>query len=68
MKTVYKHYKHSTTGDVISSMSYEETRINFPVCWYRWHVFIGEDMTLPDGYIPISEKTFNRLKRKHFKN
>ena len=62
MKTVYTYYKNSNTGDVIKSQEFTETKIKFPVYYYR----NKQPIDTPDltGYVKISEKKYNRLVRK----
>ena len=36
MKTIYKYFKNSNTGDIISSQTFTETKIkNIPVNYFR---------------------------------
>lgn len=62
MITIYKFYKNSNTGDVIMSQEFTETSIDFPINYYRFN----ESIDIPDltGYVEISEKKYNRIKRK----
>jgi len=63
MKTIYRYLKNSNTNDVIVEQKFTETSIDFPICYYR----NNQSIDIPDltGYVEISEKKFNRLKRKH---
>lgn len=62
MITQRKYYKNSNTGDIIISQKYIETKIEFPIDYYQDNQNIG----IPDliGYVEISEKKYNRIKRK----
>jgi len=62
MVTIYKYWKNSNTGDVISSQEFTETKIGFPIYYYR----NNKSIETPDltGYVEISEKKYNRIKRK----
>lgn len=62
MITTYKYLKNSNTGDVIHSQEFTETDIDFPIYYYR----NNESIDTPDltGYVEISEKKYNRIKRK----
>jgi len=62
MKTIYKYWKNSNTGDVIMSQEFTETNIDFPINYYR----NNESINTPDltGYVEISEKKYRRIKRK----
>ena len=66
MKITYKYYKNSNTGDILVSQKFENTITkNIPVFWYDINGNeIGENLTLPDGYIEISEKKYKLIKRK----
>lgn len=62
MKTIYKYWKNSNTGDVIMSQEFTETSIDFPINYYRNNKSIDTpDLT---GYVEISEKKYRRIKRK----
>ena len=62
MITTYKYYKNSNTGDIIKSQEFTETKIDFPIYYYR----DNQEIDTPDltGYVEISEKKYNRIKRK----
>jgi len=63
MITTYKYYKNSNTGDIIKSQEFTETQIKgIPIYYYR----NNESIETPDltGYVEISEKKYNRIKRK----
>lgn len=62
MVTTYKYFKNSNTGDIIMSQEFTETNIKFPINYYRNNLSIDTpDLT---GYVEISEKKYNRIKRK----
>ena len=62
MVTTYKYLKNSNSGDVITTQEFTETEIDFPINYYR----NNQSIETPDltGYIEISEKKYNRIKRK----
>jgi len=64
MKIIYKHYKNSNNGDLIKSQEFTETRITgIPIYFYGIEgLKIGENLKT-NGYVEISEKKWNRLKR-----
>ena len=62
MVTQYKYYKNSNTNDIIMSQEYSETNIDFPIDYYRNNQNIGIPNLI--GYVEISEKKYNRIKRK----
>jgi hypothetical protein len=65
MKTVCKYYKNSNTGELISSQEFKETRITgIPVYFYGLDgKKIGENLDTT-GCVEVSEKKWNRFKRK----
>ena len=65
MKTIYKYYKNSNTGELISSQKFTETGIKeIPIYFYNIHgMSIGENLELK-GFVEISEKKWLREKRK----
>lgn len=68
MKTIYKYWKNSNTDDIIMSQEFTETEIDFPIEYYRPNPNTGTvlNINIPDmiGYVEISEKKYNRIKRK----
>jgi len=68
MKTIYRFYKNSNTGDLMMSQKFEDTPIRFPVYYYDVSgKSIGEDIQTK-GFVEISEKKWNRYKRKEKTN
>lgn len=64
MKTTYTYLKNSNTGDLILKQEFSETNIKgIPIYYYRDNKSI--DIPNLNGYVEISEKTYNRLKRKN---
>jgi len=65
MKTIYKYYKNSNTGEVMKSQEFTETRITgIPIYFYALDGSrIGEDLDTT-GFVEISEKKWKRLRRK----
>ena len=66
MKLVYNYYKNSTTGEVMKSQKFTDTTITgIPIYYYGLDgLIIGENLDTV-GFVKISEKTWNRLKRKN---
>lgn len=64
MEHIRTYYKHSNTGEVISSTESIGSVINFPI---RWYDINGQEKGTfkMEGFVEISSKTFNKLKRKH---
>lgn len=66
MGAIYKYYKHSTSGEVIKEQSFiSDTPINFPKRYYTFDPTKEgvEDFDLT-GFVEISEKKYNQIKRK----
>ena len=65
MKTIYKYYKNSNTGEVIKSQEFTETKITgIPIYFYSLDGSkIGENLDTT-GFVEISEKKGERLNRK----
>jgi len=65
MKTIYRHYKNSNTGKVMKSQEFTETKITgIPIYFYSLDgIKIGENLDIT-GFVEISEKKWERLKRK----
>ena len=66
MEWIYKYYKNSNTGDVMQSHEATETKITgIPIHFYGLDgMSIGENLST-HGFVEISEKKWNRLKRKN---
>jgi len=66
MKTIYKYYKNSNTGEVMKSQEFTETKIKgTPTYFYGLDgKGIGENLDT-NGFVEISEKKWKRLKRKY---
>lgn len=63
MTTHYSYYKNSNTGELIKKV----TRTGTPIKWPDYFYDIkGNKLIEPnlDGFVKISEKKWNRLKRK----
>lgn len=57
MKTIYKYFKNSNTGDLIKSQEFTETNITgIPIYFYRNNKSI--DTPSLKGYVEISEKKY----------
>ena len=65
MKTIYKYYKNSNTGEVIKSQEFTETKITgIPIYFYSLDGSkIGGNLDTT-GFVEISEKKGERLNRK----
>lgn len=65
MKTTYKYYKNSNTGDLMKSQEFTETDITeIPIYFYGLDgKGIGEDLDTT-GFVEISKKKWERFKRK----
>ena len=65
MEITYKHYKNSNTGVVIKSQEFTETKITgIPIHFYGLDGSkIGENLDTT-GFVEISKKKWERLKRK----
>ena len=65
MNTIYKHYKNSNTGEAMKSQEFTETKITgIPISFYSLDGSkIGENLDTT-GFVEISEKKWERLKRK----
>lgn len=61
MKTVYKYFKSSNTGQMVSSQEFTETDITgIPIYYYDINgKGIGENLILK-GFVPISERKFRK--------
>jgi len=60
MKTIYKYYKNSNTGKVMKSCDI----VGLPIAFYKLNGnLLGENLDTT-GFVEISEKKWNRLKRK----
>lgn len=57
------YYKNSNTGELIKKVTRTETPIKWPDCFYdiRGHELVEPSLV---GFVEISEKKWNRLKRK----
>ena len=66
MKTIYKYYKNSNTGEVMKSQEFTETKIKgIPTYFYGLDgKVIGENLDT-NGFVEISENKWKRLKRKY---
>lgn len=65
MAVEYKYYKNSNTGEIIFSQYFDIGIKNIPTYWYDFYSSpIGENINIPDGFIEISEKKYQRMKRK----
>jgi hypothetical protein len=66
MKHIYRYYKNSNTGELIKTHKVTDTPIKgIPVYMYDFNGNpIGENEPIPSGFIEISEKKYNRIKRK----
>lgn len=64
MKTTYKYFKSSNTGQMVRSQTFTETALKgIPVYFYDIKgEKIGEDLTL-NGFVEISERKFLRYKK-----
>ena len=64
MKTNYEFLKNSNTGELVKKQWFTESFIkDWPVYFYDHNgILIGENLQLT-GFVPISEKKFNRGKR-----
>lgn len=62
MVTTYRYYKNSNTGDIFKSQEFTEIPFDSPIYYYRHN----KQIETPDltGYVEISEKKYNRIKRK----
>lgn len=65
MKTIYRYYKNSNTGEAMKSQEFTETNIKkIPIFFYSLDGSkIGENLDTT-GFVEISEKKWERLKRK----
>jgi hypothetical protein len=65
MKTIYTYYKNSNTGEVMKSQEFTETSITgIPIYFYGLDgMGIGENLETK-GFVKISEKKWDRIKRK----
>ena len=65
MKTIYTYYKNSNTGELMKSQEFTELHITgIPIYFYGLNGDkIGENLDTT-GFVPISEKNWNRYKRK----
>ena len=56
MKTIYTYWKSSNNSDVILKQEFTETKINFPICYYR----NGKEIKVNDlkGYVEIKKKKY----------
>lgn len=68
MEVIYKYFKNSNTGDVIMKQSFIPSEmkfiISFPDCYYD--ILNQPINNVPNlkGYVPISEKKYNRIRKK----
>lgn len=65
MKTIYRYYKNSNTGEMMKSQEFTETKITeIPIYLYSLDGRgIGENLDTT-GFVEISEKKWERFKRK----
>jgi hypothetical protein len=64
MTVKYTYLKNSNTSEIILKQEWLNSNINFPAYYYDIHEkLIGENLNLI-GYVEISKKKFNLLKRK----
>ena len=66
MTTTYTYYKNSNTGEILMKQHFSDTSFKRPDYFYDWN---KKSIDTPDlnGFVEISEKTFNReakLKRR----
>lgn len=64
MKTTYKFFKNSNTGQMVTSQEFTETDITGILIYY-YNIkgkCIGEDLTLK-GFVVISERKFLKYKK-----
>ena len=62
MKTIYKYFKNSNTGQMVKSQEFTETDITgIPIYYYDVSGKILDDDVDLKGFVPISERKF--LKR-----
>jgi len=63
MTTHYSYYKNSNTGELIKKVTRTESPIKWPDYFYdiRGHELVEPSLV---GFVEISEKKWNRLKRK----
>jgi len=63
MKTIYKYWKNSNTGELLKSQEFTETRItDLPINYYNTNGDkVGENLDLK-GFVEIKEKKFSRHK------
>jgi len=62
MVTTYKYFKNSNTGDILMSQEFTEISFYCPIYYYR----NNKQIDTPDltGYVEISKKKYDRIKRK----
>lgn len=60
MNVRYSFYKNSNTGELIKKQSFEGTKINFPDAYYKSDGTPFKDKPNLTGFVPISEKKFER--------
>jgi hypothetical protein len=61
MKTVYKFYKNSNTGELVKTQEFTETSIKgIPIYFYNTEgKCIGKNLSL-EGFVEIKEKKFKK--------
>ena len=66
MKTEYKYYKNSNTGEIVMEQSFHhDTRIEFPTNYYNIVPSNeGKEEFDLTGFVEISEKTYQRERKK----
>lgn len=65
MKTEYKYYKNSNTGELIKKQMFKETKTNFPDYYYDMNGSpIKNHPDLLIGFVPISKKKFDKESKK----
>ena len=61
MRTIYKFYKNSNTGELVKTQQFIETGITgIPVYFYNTEgKCVGKNLTL-EGFVEIKEKKFKK--------
>lgn len=72
MKTIYTHFKNSNTNELILKQEFIESPIKFPTYYYSvgkiTECVYEQPFNQPDtfdltGFVPISERKFERIKK-----
>ncbi len=67
MKTTYTFYKNSKTGELIKKQSFSELSFSVPNYFYDIDGKVIDNPNLK-GFVEVSQKNFNRNKRKYHGN